>query len=184
MSQPSSAVRASHLVTARGEDGAAVVEFALVLPILVIVVLGIVTGGMSYSNAIGVQNAVREGARFGATGDVTQVTWADDVITRVRTTQFDDGTTAADSSTSVCAQLFKAPSTVSAWECSIGQQGGPALTMPASASDEPAVPAGLSAGVCVVRVLAAREFEINGGIASWSGTITRGSTALYERPCT
>lgn len=168
---------------ARREDGAAAVEFAMVLPLLVIVVLGIVTGGLSYSNAIGVQNAVREGARFGATGDVTQINWAHDVITRVRDTQFDDGTTAEKSSTSVCVQLFKAPSTVSRWECSIGQNGGPPLTMPTSLTANPAVPAGLAPGACVVRVLAARRFEINGGVGSWGGTIERGSTAMYERTC-
>ena len=167
----------------RREDGAAAVEFAMVLPLLVIVVLGVVTGGMSYSNAIGVQNAVREGARFGATGDVSQPSWAGDVITRVRATQFDDGTTAADSSTSVCVQLFKAPNTVSAWECSIGQDDGPTLTAPATATAAPSVPTGLAAGTCVVRVIAARKFEINGGLASWDGTIVRSSTALYERTC-
>jgi Flp pilus assembly protein TadG len=156
----------------------------MVLPILVIVVLGIVTGGMSYSNAIGVQNAVREGARFGATGDVTQLTWTSDVIARVRSTQFDDGTTAADSGTSVCVQLFKAPSTVSKWECSIGQDDGPVITVPATASHDPAVPANLAPGACVVRVLAARKFTINGGLTSWSGSIVRGSTAMYERSCT
>ncbi len=155
----------------------------MVLPLLVIVVLGIVTGGVSYSNAIGVQNAVREGARFGATGDVTQLNWANDVITRVRDTQFDDGTTAEESGTSVCVQLFKAPSTVSRWECSIGQDGGPTLTMPATLTDNPAVPVGLAAGKCVVRVLAARNFELNGGIAHWGGTIERGATAMYERSC-
>jgi Flp pilus assembly protein TadG len=175
-------VRAPRLAE-RGEDGAAAVEFALVLPVLVIVLLGMVTGGMSFSNAIGVQNAVREGARFGATGDVSQVSWAADVISRVRSTQFDDSATAAGSSTSVCVQLFKAPNIVSTWECSIGQDGGPTLTMPTSATEEPAVPANLTAGTCVVRVLAARHFEINAGLTSWDGTIVRGSTALYERTC-
>lgn len=183
MTQPASGVRAPRFAGRRGEDGAAAVEFALVLPILVIVVLGIVTGGLSYSNAIGVQNAVREGARFGATGDVSQLSWTSDVIARVRGTQFDDGTTAADSSTSVCVQLFKAPATVTKWECSIGQDGGPPLTPPASATAEPAVPTNLTAGTCVVRVLAARRFEINGGLTSWDGTLVRGATAMYERTC-
>lgn len=155
----------------------------MVLPVLVIVVLGIITGGLSYSNAIGVQNAVREGARFGATGDIASLSWTSDVIARVRSTQFDDGTSAATSSTSVCVQLFKAPNTVSRWECSTGQKNGPVITVPATAADEPAVPANLSPGACVVRVLAARKFEINGGLTSWSGTIVRGSTALYERTC-
>jgi Flp pilus assembly protein TadG len=167
----------------RREDGAAAVEFALVLPLLVIVTLGIITGGLSYSNAIGVQNAVREGARFGATGDVSQVSWTADVIARVRDTQFDDGTTAATSGTSVCVQLFKAPATVAKWECSVGQNGGPQLTAPATSADDPAVPVNLATGTCVVRVLAARKYEINGGLTSWSGTIVRGSTALYERTC-
>jgi Flp pilus assembly protein TadG len=183
MSQAAAAARASRWAGMRGEHGAAAVEFALVLPLLVIVTLGIITGGLSYSNAIGVQNAVREGARFGATGDVTQVSWTSDVIARVRDTQFDDSTTAAGSSTSVCVQLFKAPATVSKWECSIGQNGGPPLTAPATAAADPAVPANLATGVCVVRVLAARKFEINGGLASWSGTIVRGSTSMYERTC-
>ena len=184
MTQPASGVRASRPRRVRGENGAAAVEFALVLPILVIVVLGVITGGMSYSNAIGVENAVREGARFGATGDVSQLSWTNDVITRVRGTQFDDGLTPQDSGTSVCVQLFKAPSTVSKWECSLGQKNGPVITMPATAADEPAVPSNLAAGACVVRVLAARKFTINAGLTSWSGTIVRGSTAMYERTCT
>lgn len=183
MSLPAPRARASRLARLRREEGAAAVEFALVLPLLVLVTLGIITGGVSYSNAIGVQNAVREGARFGATGDVTQVSWGSDVIARVRDTQFDDGTSAADSSTSVCVQLFKAPATVVKWECSIGQNDGPALTAPPAASADPAVPADLMAGTCVVRVLAARSYEINGGLTSWHGTIVRGSTAMYERTC-
>ena len=43
------------------------VEFALIFPLLAMLMMGIVTGGLSYSNALGVQNAVREGARYGAT---------------------------------------------------------------------------------------------------------------------
>ena len=183
MSQPAAGARSSRLAGMRREDGAAAVEFALVLPILVIVTLGIITGGVSYSNAIGIQNAVREGARFGATADVSQLTWTNDVISRVRSTQFDDGTTAEASSTSVCVQLFKAPATVSKWECSIGQNDGPVITAPATSTAKPAVPANLTTGMCVVRVLAARKFEINGGLTSWSGTLVRGSTALYERTC-
>lgn len=155
----------------------------MVLPLLVIIVLGVITGGLSYSNAIGVQSAVREGSRFGATGDASQMSWTNDVISRVRSTQFDDGTTPSTSGTSVCVQLLKAPNTVVKWECSIGLNDGPNLTAPASTTAEPAVPTNLTTGTCVVRVLAARKFTINGGIAQWGGTITRGSTSLYERTC-
>ena len=186
MSQPATGVRARLLrgrCSKNAEDGAAAVEFAMVLPILVMIVLGVITGGLSYSQAIGVQNAVREGSRFGATGDITQLSWTDDVISRVRGTQFDDGTSASDSGTSVCVQLLRAPSTVVSWECSIGMDGGPPLSAPATITDEPAVPTNLTAGTCVVRVLAARRFEINAGLAQWGGTIVRGSTSLYERTC-
>jgi Flp pilus assembly protein TadG len=159
------------------------VELALVLPVLVSLVLGIVTGGLSYSNAIGVQDAVREGARFGATADAASATWAADVISQVRATQFDDATTAAGSGTSVCVQLFKAPSTVSRSLCSIGGHGGPPLTMSSSPTAVPMVPATLVTGACVVRVIAARRFTINIVVTKWNGTLTRYATAAYERTC-
>jgi Flp pilus assembly protein TadG len=170
-------------VRSRDEDGAAAVELALVLPLLVSLVLGIVTGGLSYSNAIGVQDAVREGARFGATADAASPTWADDVISQVRATQFDDGVTAAASGTSVCVQLFKAPATVSRYQCSIGGRNGPPLTMSSSGSLTPAVPTTLATGACVVRVLAARRFTIDIVLTKWSGTLARSSTSAYERTC-
>jgi Flp pilus assembly protein TadG len=50
----------------RNERGALLVEFALVLPLLLSLFLGIFTGGVAYSNKIGLVEAVREGARFGA----------------------------------------------------------------------------------------------------------------------
>ena len=88
----------------RTERGAVAVEFALVLPVLVMLLLGITTSGISYSHAIGATNAVREGSRFGATADAgVPATWAGDVIKRVRGTQFDDPT----SETAVCVQLWQ-----------------------------------------------------------------------------
>ena len=87
--------------------------------------------------------------------------WAADVITQVRATQFDDGTTAALSGTSVCVQLFKAPSTVSKL-CSIGGTAARRSPCRRSLTVAPAVPASLATGACVVRVLAARKFTING----------------------
>lgn len=171
---------ASPVVDTR-ERGAIAVEFALILPLVAMLILGAVTGGLSYSQAIGVQNAVREGARFGATADAVS-SWEGDVVSRVRTTQFDDGTTAASSGTSICVQLVKAPSTVVRSTCSIGGSNGPALSMPALA-DYPAMPTGVAAGTCVVRVYAARKFEISAVLASWQGSIERGASAQYERTC-
>jgi len=59
------------------ERGAAMVEFALILPILVLFVFGIVEFGRAYSARIQLTAAVREGARAGALGgDVVAVTRA------------------------------------------------------------------------------------------------------------
>jgi Flp pilus assembly protein TadG len=50
------------------ERGAALVEFALILPVLVMFVFGIVEFGRAYSARIQLTSAVREGARAAALG--------------------------------------------------------------------------------------------------------------------
>jgi Flp pilus assembly protein TadG len=54
---------------ARDERGTAVVELAIVLPLLVLFVFGIVEFGRAYSARIELTAAVREGARAVALGD-------------------------------------------------------------------------------------------------------------------
>ena len=63
----------------RGHDrrGAAAVEFALVLPVLITIVLGCVDFGRFASTYIAVTNAARVGASFGSLNPVTSVTQAD-----------------------------------------------------------------------------------------------------------
>jgi len=56
----------ARLAPARSQRGAVFVEFAMVLPLLLSIVLGIFTGGLAYTNKISVVEAVREGARYGA----------------------------------------------------------------------------------------------------------------------
>ena len=50
----------------RDEHGAAVVEFALVMPILVLIVLGIIDFGRAFYTVNNIVSAVREGSRYGA----------------------------------------------------------------------------------------------------------------------
>jgi Flp pilus assembly protein TadG len=52
----------------RAERGASAVEFALVLPLLVMLVLGIFEFGLAYNTKITLTHAAREGARAQATG--------------------------------------------------------------------------------------------------------------------
>jgi Flp pilus assembly protein TadG len=64
-------IRAQERITVqrgRDERGAAVVEFALILPILVLFVFGVIEFGRAYSARIQLTAAVREGARAGALG--------------------------------------------------------------------------------------------------------------------
>jgi hypothetical protein len=50
----------------RDQDGVAAVEFALIFPILVLLVLGIIEFGAGFHAWDATQNAAREGARLGA----------------------------------------------------------------------------------------------------------------------
>ena len=56
----------------RNEKGASAVEFALVLPIFVMVVFGIFQFGIAFNNWIAITHAAREGARLAAVGQYTE----------------------------------------------------------------------------------------------------------------
>jgi Flp pilus assembly protein TadG len=53
--------------TSNRERGAALVEFALVLPLVLMLAFGIVTSAVTYNHKIDLTHAAREGARYGAT---------------------------------------------------------------------------------------------------------------------
>jgi hypothetical protein len=58
------------------ELGASAVEFAIILPIVVILTFGLLTGGLMYHQQLSMTHAAREAARFGATysaGDVEEL---------------------------------------------------------------------------------------------------------------
>jgi Flp pilus assembly protein TadG len=50
----------------RGERGQTMTEFAIVLPIFLLLLLGIAQGGVAFHNYIQLTDATRAGARFGA----------------------------------------------------------------------------------------------------------------------
>jgi len=52
----------------KNEKGQAMVEFALILPVLLLLVMGIAEFGMMFNAYLSVQNATREGARIGVVG--------------------------------------------------------------------------------------------------------------------
>lgn len=70
-------------MTLRGEDGQTAVEFAIVVPILLLVVFAIVQFGMVFNNNITLTDAVRSGARV-ATVSRLAADPTGTVVTRVR----------------------------------------------------------------------------------------------------
>lgn len=62
-----STVRDGRARRRRDESGAALLEFALIFPIFMTLVLGMFSGGISYNRKIGMTNAVAEASRYGAT---------------------------------------------------------------------------------------------------------------------
>ena len=78
------------------------VEFALILPVVMSLVLGIITGGMAYERKLAMSDAVREAARFGATLPTSTSGWTTKVIARA--TDLSAGDLA---SSQVCVALQK-----------------------------------------------------------------------------
>ncbi len=56
------------MVSSRGEDGAAAVEFALLLPLLVLLLFGFIQFGLAFNTRIQATNAAREAARQAIVG--------------------------------------------------------------------------------------------------------------------
>ncbi|OBR90315.1 MULTISPECIES: TadE/TadG family type IV pilus assembly protein [Clostridium] len=56
----------------KNEKGQALVEFAIILPILLLIVMGIVQFGMVINSYLTIENASREGARAGIIGSTDQ----------------------------------------------------------------------------------------------------------------
>jgi Flp pilus assembly protein TadG len=72
----------------RSERGASLVEFAIILPVFMVLVLGMFSGGVAYNRQIALRNAAREGARYGSilprTPEVVSgATWAERIRTNV-----------------------------------------------------------------------------------------------------
>ncbi len=65
------------------ESGQAIVEFALVLPILLLLLCGIIDFGWLYYNQITLNNASREGARYAVIHYDPSIDWKDAAESRI-----------------------------------------------------------------------------------------------------
>jgi len=150
-----------------GQRGSAVLELALVLPLFAALLLGTFSGGTAYFQKISVVDAVREGARYGAslrsdTASGGLATWRQNVADRV--VQLSGGQlTSAD----VCVDLVTP--TGSNTTCGISD--------PPGAASDPTV----LAPARLVKVRATRDAKIEFVLFTAHPTITSKMVARYER---
>jgi Flp pilus assembly protein TadG len=166
---------APRLRRVRDDSGAVAVEFALILPILVMLLLGVTTAGLTYSDHLAITNAAREGGRFGSAvnydGIATQ--WADSVQTRVQQAYYNSGSTLTTSQ--ICVQLVNpaaSPSVVAS----------PTAQGSTCSSNVPTNPSVVPGGSCLVKVWVKKPAKIELGVFSIpSFNIAATSVSYYGR---
>lgn len=178
-------MRARHAVAAGGgcrktrqggaERGAALVEFAIIAPLVFALLIGMFSGGMALSRKNSMTNAVREGARLGATLP-DNTSWVDS--TRGRVVQLASGDLTASQ---VCVKLAKkvAPQTTNTSGSDTVLRSS-TCTLPSAL--EPST-AGVEVGTCVVKVWSSRQSPLQVVFFSRSLTLDAASITRYERDC-
>ena len=147
------------------ERGSGLVEMALVAPLAIAILLGVVTGGHAYFQKISLVDAARDGARYGASlkvppGGIAE--WRQAVRDRVATLSGGQVTAAQ-----VCADLVTPTGSNTA--CGVGDPNG-------AASDPTALtPASL------VKVSVSKETRIEFIFYAASPTLSSKVAARYER---
>lgn len=142
-------------------------EFAIIAPLIFALIVGMFTGGISLSRKNSMTNAVREGARFGATLNEDN-SWAGAVQQRVLDLAPNDL-----KASQVCVRLIQNGAV---------RAGSGRSALGADCSARPAPPAsGVPAGQCAVQVWAYRTSEMQ--VVFWSRDLDLDAGALnrYER---
>jgi len=154
------------------ERGAALVEFALILPVVISLLLGMVTGGLAYNKKIAITDAVRGASRYGATlADST--TFATSVRDRLVQLSASELTTS-----DVCVQLIRGGSTevvVRSWYASASN-----TSCPSTFGTAPSTPT-VSEGYCVVKVWAMKTAKLQAVFVNSDLRLKAGSVAAFER---
>lgn len=163
--------------TAARERGAVAVEFALVFPILVMVVFGIISFGIVFSQQVTLGNSVRDGARFGSVGLYSDAAAAadqncDDVINATR----NNANTLAMGGDDVEVEVRRGPSYGASTQICYADAGDPA---PASSARPCALPSP-SGTVQNLYVKATFESEISIPLVAYEPSVDLTSTGAYR----
>jgi TadE-like protein len=155
------------------ERGAVLVEFALLLPLLVCLILGLVTGGDALARKNSMTNGVREAARLGATlpEGASWATWG--TVVRDRVVELVGGDV---TNSDVCVEMIQ-------WHTSGGgtRLGGWPATGCTLSMTAPSVPANTPDGQCVVKVWATDDARLEVLFFTQSLTLEAKAVGRYER---
>lgn len=163
------------------DGGASLVEFAFIMPVLFTLLIGIFTGGLTLSRQNSVENAVREGTRFGAVNPVDEAnrfTYVGQVVDQAKaaaTGDLDDGV--ADKT--ICAAYTDGTTFWKITEDSTGtrsQASGVGESFECIAGGD-----GRPSAEERVQVSASRTSEIEGVFFSLNPTLSSQSVTRYER---
>ncbi len=116
------------------------------MPLLLMILFGLISTGLTFSDHLSATNAAREAGRYGSAADVSNAAWATSVRDRLKQTYFSANETVADDQ--ICVRLVKSNgSTAQQW---VGSSCG----------TPPALPAGMASGSCAVLVWVQRPQTI------------------------
>jgi hypothetical protein len=150
------------------QRGAVAVEFALVLPLFVTLLLGVFTAGLAYSDQLSISNAAREGSRMGAAADYTNGSWAGDVRERVHQVYFNSTSDLTDDQ--ICVRLLDSSGS------SLASATG------ANCGSEPPTPDSVADGSCVIKVWVRKPARILFGVVPDAKvTLAANSVSYYGR---
>jgi Flp pilus assembly protein TadG len=165
----------------KSESGAALVEFALILPVFMILVLGVFSGAVVYNQKLDLAHAAREGARFGSvlktpgsggtfTGACSGKTWAQCVQGVAVERSGNDLTT-----TGTCVALVKDDLSV------YTETGHPATDFSTESGGTTCPNANDAAGRGMhVQVTGQRTGKIEALVLKWNMTLKSNASAKYE----
>ena len=171
----------------RRDDGANAVEFALILPILVVLLFGAMYGAIALNHDLSLSTAAREGARYAATREgandigapgTPTTSWYTEVLDRV--TGEAAGSLNGGVPTSVICVAFVSDTNA-------------AFKVTRSWTTGTAVDSGKASGSCFsdglsgqtrVQVTTARKVDWNAVLVSFDPTIGSEAVARYERELT
>lgn len=76
----------------RNSRGAALIEFAIILPLLLMLLVGIVSAGIAYNHQLALTHAAREAGRYGATLPLSNFSTINEWLDEVAQKALDEGT--------------------------------------------------------------------------------------------